>query len=345
MPSPLARFFALDGLLASISFGYSDCLRLSAMESVAATPVPAGALARMESDRPAVVRQGSVGLTERKKGRLRSFDGAPRGVLVRRLHRAARRADIMARQRRQWLPFVASIPASLILFCFDLPLVALITIVLGSGFYALRVAAVALSPAYMRRVHSAPGPPIEPEVLPHEIDPLELRTSYEEILRTHERVRTLLCDSERIRDNLQGLYVSCGELVEMAGRVARLGNSLERYLNGCRPEELLLGAERLEARAAQARDPEARRTYLAAAMARRHQLSTYTQLQGLYDRIRARLEVVIASLENVQAMVVKLRALDLEQVAISGDGVAMQIDVLRQDLDIVESAMAEALAS
>jgi hypothetical protein len=260
------------------------------------------------------------------------------------MYEAGRRAALATSQRKVVLPFFASVAVAVLLVCLDLPLLALIAMGSGAAIYLARICAVALRPSYARRVHGAPGPPLEPDVLPHEIHPVELRISYEHILRTHEQVRLLLRDSERIRDSLQGLYHSCGELVDMAGRVARIGNAIERYLKGRKPDELLHGAKRLEARADRAADEEARRTYLAAAMARRRELMTYAELQALYERIRARLEVVCASLENVQALVVKLRALDLEQVALSGDSVSTQLDMLREDLQMVEAVMAEATA-
>lgn len=262
--------------------------------------------------------------------------------LRRRIYQGVRSAALAASQRPIVAPLALSLTISVVIALFELPLLGLICLCAGVGLYALRILAVALSPAYALRVYGPPGPPLAPDVLPHEVEPLELRASYEKILRTHEDLRQLLRDSGRIREGLKQLYASCTELVDVAGRIARLGNSLDAYLEACKPIELTHCAEQLEARAKQALDPEARRTYQGAAMARRRQLATYAQLQGLYDRIRARLEVVIASLDSVQALVVKLQALELDHVALNDDCVAEQLEILRGDAQIVEAAIVEA---
>jgi hypothetical protein len=303
--------------------GYADCL-----------------VTAMDQMQPALA--ASVGAVE--DGSLAPLQRRSR-PLARRLYHATHRAALASCHRKLVVPLLASVTTGLLLVSLNLTFIAMLVLAAGAAFYFARIFAVALRPSVAARLHGPPGPPFEPEVLPYEIHPLELRNGYEHVLRTHEQVRVLLRESERIRDSLQGLYRSCGELVDMAGRVAKIGNAIERYLNTCKPDELLQAAKRLEARASSALDDEARRTYLSAASARRRQLLTYSELQALYERIRARLEVVGASLENVHALVIKLRALDLEQVALSGDCVASQLDTLRDDLQIVETVMAQVIAN
>jgi hypothetical protein len=52
--------------------------------------------------------------------------------------------------------------------------------------------------------------------------------------------------------------------------------------------------------------------------------------------------MVRASLESVAAMVVELQVRDLEEVERAGESVADDLQVLREDLEILESTLAEA---
>jgi hypothetical protein len=264
-------------------------------------------------------------------------------ALARRGFYAVRRAALGTCERRMRRVLLAGLGAGVVLWCCHLSLLALVVLFATIGLFGFNVVAVVLSRTYAWRLHGPPGPALEPEVLPVDIEPTGLRSSYREILRVHERIRVFLRDHEGARAGHQTLYRSCGELVEMAGRMAMLGNGLEQHLDSYKVEDLQGEIERLEARVRAATDVEARRTYAAAALAKRRQLETHHALHGLQDRVCARLDVVTASLEDVYALLVKLNVLEVEQEVLSGECVGDQLDALRDDLRLVEAAMIEAV--
>lgn len=222
-------------------------------------------------------------------------------------------------------------------------MVALLIFSVGVTYFLARWMGAVASWRYARFAIGPPGPPLEPEVLPNDIDAPELRVSYVRVLGVHEEVRTMLAQGGDLCRRLQDLYLYCSDLAQSAGRVAKLANGVHQYLGTINVSDIERENRRLEKRVKDARDHEARRTFEAAVTARSRQLDTYEQLLCLYERVSARMEVVVASLESAHALAVKLQALDDEEIAIAQTCVTDQLERLRDDQIIVEAALLEAV--
>jgi hypothetical protein len=238
--------------------------------------------------------------------------------------------------------------ALVLVFAFiGLPALCLWTMGFGAVHYVTLVALHALSPRYVRRVYGPLGPPIDPEVQVEEIAPPDLRNAYVEILQTHEAIRRAIQSGSEhgrhVSTTLSELYGRCTRIVDLVGRVARLGNGLQTYLEGRKPEQLSDEAERLEACAGRTHDDKAARNFRQAAVARRLQHDTLCQIEGFFERIRARLLLVSSSLESVEALIIKVRTLDLENEALAGDSVSEHLADLHADLQLLEATMEDAL--
>lgn len=237
----------------------------------------------------------------------------------------------------------AAVVVSCVLVAANWSATGMLVLAAGTLHYFWRVAALTLSRRYAMRFHGPPGPPLEPDVLPQDIEVASLRAKYQQILVAHECLRLQMRESERVRSALEELYDACEALAQMAGRVAHLGNRLDQYLSERSYDVLVASAAKLEARSFDTSDEEAKRTLIAAASIRRREVLTHLELQGQHDRIHARLEAVLASLEMVLAMVVKVRSFDHEELSLCGERVYDQVDMLRDELALVELAIAEAI--
>jgi hypothetical protein len=219
--------------------------------------------------------------------------------------------------------------------------------VLGAGAvsYSALVLRDVFRPDLARLMYGPLGPPLRPEVKPSELGPQEIHSAYVEILRAHEDIRIALARSDGIREPLRDAYERLSELVQAAGRVARRGNSLQAYLRKYCPQGLETEATQLEARIGETKDEPAARAFRQAARARRQQLDLYRQIEGLYDRVRARLALVASFLGAVGALVVKLHVLDMEQVEAAGSSISDHLDLLRSDLELLETSLEGAMTS
>jgi hypothetical protein len=224
-----------------------------------------------------------------------------------------------------------------------LPLVAAATVGLGCSLYAALIARDLQDPDFARSVYGPLGAPLRPSVRPEQLQAAELNATYLAILREYETIRAAMQASQGVVDGLRDVYLRCGDLVEAAGRVARSGDALQRYLasqhGGDAEQELI----RLASLAAATHDAQAASVYGRAVQARRRQLELHAQIEGLYDRVRARLAVVTSFLAAVEAVVVKLNALDLEQVHDEGSSISDQLDELRGELEVLESSLEDAI--
>jgi hypothetical protein len=226
-----------------------------------------------------------------------------------------------------------------------LPTLAGCAVGFGAVSYSALVLRDLFRPDLARLVHGPLGPPLRPEVKPSQLGPQEIHTAYVDILRAHEDIRIALGRSEGIREPLRDAYDRLSELVQAAGRVARRGNALQSYLRKHCPQGLETEAAQLEARTGETSDEPAARAFRQAARARRHQLDLYRQIEGLYDRVKARLALVASFLGAVGALVVKLHVLDMEQVEAAGSSISDHLDLLRSDLELLESSLVGAMTS
>jgi hypothetical protein len=215
--------------------------------------------------------------------------------------------------------------------------------VVGSAAFVGFVAFHALSPAHGNALYGPLGPPVDPEVQPGDIASLEVRSAYDSVLRAYRKIRRSLDKRDGTTQMLVEPYRRCGELVRLAGRIARVANALQDHIEDYDRNRLSADVSSLRQLASAARDPHARRAYTQTADARQHQLENYDEFCGLLERIQARLELIAASLESVQSLIVKLHVRLLEQTALEGGSMSEGLDVLRDDLEILEAAMDEAL--
>jgi hypothetical protein len=225
-----------------------------------------------------------------------------------------------------------------------LPVLAGAALGVGALSYSGLVLRDVLRPDLTRFLYGPLGPPLRPEVKPGELGPEEIHATYVEILRAHEDIRVALARSPGILEPLRDAYERLSELVQAAGRVARRGNAIQAYLRRICPEGLEADAARLETQMGETGDAEAAAAFRQAARARRHQLELYHQIEGLYDRVKARLALVASFLGAVGALVVKLHVLDVEQVEAAGSSISDHLDLLRSDLELLESSLEGALA-
>ncbi|HWM85637.1 MAG TPA: hypothetical protein VNO33_07360 [Kofleriaceae bacterium] len=215
----------------------------------------------------------------------------------------------------------------------------------GAVSYSAMVLRDVFRPDLARLVYGPLGPPLRPEVKPSQLAPQEIHAAYVEILRAHEDIRVALGRSDGILEPLRDAYDRLTELVQAAGRVARRGNALQAYLRKYCPQGIESEVTQLEARTGETKDEEAARAFRQAAAARRQQLDIYRQIEGLYDRVKARLALVASFLGAVGALVVKLHVLDLEQVEAAGSSISDHLDLLRSDLELLESSLEGAMSA
>jgi hypothetical protein len=226
-----------------------------------------------------------------------------------------------------------------------LPTLAGCVLGLGAVSYSAMVLRDVFRPDLARLVYGPLGPPLRPEVKPSELGPQEVHAAYVDILRAHEDIRSTLVRSEGIIEPLRDAYDRLSELVQAAGRVARRGNALQSYLRKYCPQGLESEAAQLDLRMGETGDEQAARAFREAARARRQQLDIYRQIEGLYDRVKARLALVASFLGAVGALVVKLHVLDMEQVEAAGSSISDHLDLLRSDLELLESSLEGAMSS
>lgn len=226
-----------------------------------------------------------------------------------------------------------------------LPTLAGLMLGAGAVSYSTLVLRDVFRPDLARLVYGPLGPPLRPEVKPSDLGPQEIHSAYVEILRAHEDIRIALGRSEGILEPLRDAYDRLSELVQAAGRVARRGNSLQAYLRKYCPQGLESEAAQLDSRTGETSDELAAQAFRQAARARRQQLDIYRQIEGLYDRVKARLALVASFLGAVGALVIKLHVLDLEQVEAAGSSISDHLDLLRSDLELLETSLEGALTS
>ena len=280
---------------------------------------------------------------------LDAYTSAPTQALIRpeaprppsRLERAGQLAAGAAVRPRNLRGLGVALALALAAWLAGAPWLAPWILGLGTLHYAGAVTASALGSVRVERARGPLALPLAPEVEPAEIAAADLRSTYHDILRHHEDIRCALVEAERVQASLRAVFERCGAVVHVAGRLARLANPLQRYLELHAASQVTKELHRLSATAETASDPLARDVYHTAAAARGRQLGTLLEIQNLRDRIRARLELISASLESVAALVIKLQVLDLEQVTLAGETMTEQLDSLHEELAVLETTIDE----
>jgi hypothetical protein len=233
------------------------------------------------------------------------------------------------------------------------PMLGIMVLALGVLAYGALVGLDMFNPKFIRQVYEqsdpeaarrAGGAAAMPEIAPGEIEPDELRATYQAILGSYVQVHEAVgAGGGIVQRSLTEAHERCVYLVREAGQMARRGNALHRYLTRERPRTIEADAERLEGQARSTRDQAAAQSFRQAAQAKRLQLETYFQIEGLYDRIKAQLSVIQTSLDGVHARVVKLNATDPEKAATVGASLSDHLGALQTDMQVLETTVEETI--
>ena len=227
---------------------------------------------------------------------------------------------------------------SIALFLVGLPLVAM-GIIAIAGMSTL----VAETTGAARRERLAGH--AELTIPPEGIVPLEVRDSYRATLHAYADLQHVLSEAPQLQSSAQPMLDRCHAAVELCGRMAVFANPLHRYLETHDPAQARAELDRLRARIETTTDAQAIGALGNATAARMRQLAVHDQITALRDRIHARLELVRATLESFSASVVKLHVEGEEQMILAGESVMDHLDGVRDELEVLESALAMDLAA
>lgn len=231
------------------------------------------------------------------------------------------------------------------------PIIGVFVLALGVVAYGALIGLDMFNDKFIRKVYELPDPDDEqaleapaPAVAVEDIEPVDLRRLYASVLTARQDVLGAVHSAgDLLQESLRDTVERCAELVQEAGRLARRGTGLQRYMSRENPRNIASEAEDLDAQAAATRDDTAAQSFRKAAQSKRQQLETYNQLQGFYDRIKAQLSVIETSLDGVQAKIVKLNATDIEEAASIGASITQHLDALSSDMHMLESTVSETL--
>ncbi len=181
-------------------------------------------------------------------------------------------------------------------------------------------------------------------VRPERIKVADLRANYENIVRNFSEVKWAFeAGNPSLQASLRESVERCLDLCKEAGKTAQRGVQLRDYLDSQSPIIIEQEAQKLEKQAQTTGDAGARTNYQQAAEAKRQQLQTYRQIEGLYDRVNAQLSVIETTLETVNAKMVKLRATDASEAVAINESISSHIESVRSDIHILESSVEEAM--
>jgi hypothetical protein len=182
-------------------------------------------------------------------------------------------------------------------------------------------------------------------VWPDSIASHEARESYHGLLLALSDVQRALAVAPRLRSSIAPVIERSRAAVLLCGRLAKLSNPLQRYLDAHDPVVIRAELERLRRRAAIAADETTAAIWIHATGARARQLATYEQMLATRDRILARLELVRASLESFSAMIVQLQVAGEEELALAGESVVDHLAGIDDELGALEVALGSDLAA
>jgi hypothetical protein len=179
----------------------------------------------------------------------------------------------------------------------------------------------------------------EPAVLPEDILSFDAQETYRCILLALVDVERAFAVAPHLESMAQPLLERCRTAVALSGRIAMLGNPIQRYLDLHDPAYVRFELDKLRARRGATRDDMTIDTLDHAAGARQRQLAVHEELVAIRGRIQARLELVRAGLESFAAIVVKLQVVNDEAIELAAQSVDEQLDGIGEDLQVLESAL------
>jgi len=184
-----------------------------------------------------------------------------------------------------------------------------------------------------------PWPKRSSIVFPEDIVDPVLRETYRAILAARGQLERALEDAPGLASTAPSLNKRCADAVRLCARIALVANRLHVYLSANEASRIAVEVARLRAKAATAHDPSTACDLGKAAAAYERQLAACKELVQTRDRIRARLDLVLASLRSFTAAVVKQQAAEDEQLALAGESLSEHVDEVRDELAVLESAL------
>ena len=131
-------------------------------------------------------------------------------------------------------------------------------------------------------------------------------------------------------------------LAELDGRVARLAlraDQIARHLAVSSIEDLRAEIDSLAAKAAGARDLDAKKQYREAQAARQTQLGNLNELTAAHDRVLASLARILTTLEGIPTQIVKMGALDAQAADDFSGDVGQQLDRINVEMRAFEETL------
>lgn len=184
-----------------------------------------------------------------------------------------------------------------------------------------------------------PWPKTRSIVFPEDIFDPVLRETYRAILAARGQLERALEDAPGLASSAPSLNKRCVDAVRLCARFALVANRLHVYLTANAAARIATEVAQLRSKATTTRDPSTARDLGKAAAAYERQLATCEELVQTRDRIRARLDLVLASLRSFIAAVVKQQATEDEQLALAGESLSEHVDEVRDELAVLESAL------
>lgn len=144
---------------------------------------------------------------------------------------------------------------------------------------------------------------------------------------------------ESVASHIEPVVAGLAELDGRVGRLAMRSDQISRHLTTTSVESLRAEIAELTAKAAGARDPDARRQYREAQATREAQLRSLEELAAARDRVLASLARILTSLEGIPTQIVKMGALDAQAVdEFSGD-VGVELDRINVEMGAFEETL------
>ena len=214
---------------------------------------------------------------------------------------------------------------------------------LGAVAYAALVAWDLASPDFWRKAipqdtYGRPEQARLPE--PKKVSDPALRRIVESVLAARADLDRQLHDaSGDVATQFATLGLSVEELEGRTASLVKIGDQLVHYLAGKDVQALEREVERLRARAAAAKDAEARQQYEQTAKTREEELGVLRDLTGAAERVYANLTRIVATLEGLSAKVVRMRTMDSQAMDnLSGDMNA-ELERMNREIDTFEETL------
>lgn len=210
---------------------------------------------------------------------------------------------------------------------------------LGGAAYAALVAWDLSNPKFWAKVLGTAAPePValpQPEKLAAALRPVttEIRAARQEL----ERV--LATTPPEVAEHLGGTLTTAAELERRAAELLARGDTLQRYLDSARLDEVRAAVAELERKLGARADAEARAQYQRALEARQEHLRTLEQIAGAVDRLLAHLTRVAALLSALPPKVIHLGALDAEAMDRASGAIERELDSFTVEIASFEETL------